>query len=390
MHMKSIALKPINASDFELTIGLPLLFDIYDESGGLLLSKGVVLTSERQLEHLIEKGFLKKDFNHESTQSREVSKTIYDQRNIPVLRLYNQACNDLRAAHDIFLTAQNAGSIENCIFDIFTHLKIAIENSSDIAIACMVFAQGTHDHVKHCINTAILSTLIAQAMKKPEDEIQIICAASLTMDIGLAAVTSNESKSEDANRNQLTARIDQHPELSRNILQQAGVKNQDWLCYVEQHHEMIDGSGYPLGLANEQISENSQIISLADQYLELIETRDCQQGRHPYLALREILTMQGQSIRIDLAAYLIKVLGIYPPGSVVKLQNGEVGIVTKRHKNGVDLTIQSIISPRGAILQSPVKRETEHKIFSIQEAISLSYSNIKFSMEELWGQLAAN
>lgn len=384
----SLSSLPVKDGQVHLDLGTPLPCDIYDQSGNLLLSKGTLLKSERQLDYLIESGFIRNDIPDAVADSKDLEKTRFDQSNISVVHLYDNACADLKVAFENLLTLQSIQPIQDYIFSIVDKLLIAIENSPDIALACIFFNRDTHDSLKHSVNTAILSVFIAQAMKKPEREVLNIAAASLTMDIGLTVQDLNLNVSELRDSENLLDTIESHPTRSRQILEQAGVDNQDWLNHVEQHHEVIDGSGYPSNLTDDAISENSQIISLADQYLELVEPRNGQQGCSPHRAIRDILTVQGQTIRADLAAYLIRTLSLYPPGSVVRLKNAEIGVVTKRHKNGKDFTVEAVISPRGAKFQSPVKRETEHDIFNIQEALTLNSSQLNFTMEELWGKLA--
>ena len=93
---------------------------------------------------------------------------------------------------------------------------------------------------------------------------------------------------------------------------------------VVQHHERLDGSGYPKGLQGQEISELTQILSIADTYDAQISGRCSQPPVPPARALAELYkaAIAGQ-YSTTLVQRLIHLLGVYPIGSLVKLNTGE-------------------------------------------------------------------
>jgi hypothetical protein len=353
---------PEGAGDSELRVGEALPFDFYDANGGLLLAKGAVLESESQIRRLLERG--------KPTDRADHAAATPGRSNRPgarsVLRAYLRACDALEK----MLPAPEAAT-EGAVRGMADALLSALDDSADIALACMVFPRSGHPRwARHGVNAALLSALMALAMKKPRGDAACLAAAALTMDLGLPP------------------RQGAAPGPAE-LLRRMGVADPVWLACVEQRHERIDGSGRPLGLAGGQVSEDAQILAVADLYLEQAAFFGDRERLLPSQALRALLTSGREFIRAELASYLIRVLGIYPPGSAVRLHNGEIAIVTRRHRSGAPPVAQSVIGPRGAPYSAPVRRETEHQCFGIREPVRLDPEEAPFAMEVLWGSLAA-
>jgi HD-GYP domain-containing protein (c-di-GMP phosphodiesterase class II) len=138
------------------------------------------------------------------------------------------------------------------------------------------------------------------------------------------------------------------------------------------HHEAEDGSGYPFGKAGGDIPRNAKIIALADRYCACVSARDYRKSLLPNVTLREIFLERGKGIDPILAAHFIKVLGIYPPGTYVRLNSGEIGVVSRK----------------GSGADTPIKRDTTGEMYAIREALSEEQANIRFNMSQVWGNEA--
>jgi HD-GYP domain-containing protein (c-di-GMP phosphodiesterase class II) len=270
-------------------------------------------------------------------------------------------------------------------------LQFAIETDSDIALASIFFDKHTpKDYpVRHCIDTALLSILVAQAMEKPEEETRIITAAALTMNVSMLALQERLLEKMGRPSAEEDAQIKLHTVVGTELLQQAGVADTQWLSYVLRHHERIDGNGYPHGLSGGDIPEGAQIISLADRYTATISPRSYRRGMLPNIGLRDFLIDRGKTVDATLAGFFIKTLGIYPPGTPVRLQNGEIGVVVNKGPSGTTPAVKVMIDPRGAPLGFPLRRDTDDKRYAIREAVRLKPEDIPFSMQALWGEEAS-
>jgi hypothetical protein len=154
---------------------------------------------------------------------------------------------------------------------------------------------------------------------------------------------------------------------------------------VADHHENMDGSGYPSGKTGDDIPEGAKIIAMADRYTAMIAPRKYRKAMHPSRALRTMLIDGGKTCDARIAAYFIKELGIYPPGACVKLVNSESGIVMRKGFSAMAPAVLVIKNQYGTPLPFPQKRDTELERFAIKEPIQLEPDDIPFTMQQLWG-----
>jgi HD-GYP domain-containing protein (c-di-GMP phosphodiesterase class II) len=96
---------------------------------------------------------------------------------------------------------------------------------------------------------------------------------------------------------------------------------------VAVHHERQDGSGYPYGLKGEEMSIEGSIAALVDSFSALTSARPYAEQASPSNALSLMHKLRGQLFHDALVEQFIQCIGIYPVGSAVELNTGEVGIV---------------------------------------------------------------
>ncbi|GAJ50448.1 HD-GYP domain-containing protein, partial [Aeromonas salmonicida] len=93
------------------------------------------------------------------------------------------------------------------------------------------------------------------------------------------------------------------------------------------HHERLDGSGFPLGIKGGEIPPLARIIGLVDYYDELLHPRSSATPAAPSQAISQLYKLSQKKFDQDLVKLLIKVLGVYPPGSLVLLSDSSVALV---------------------------------------------------------------
>jgi len=269
-------------------------------------------------------------------------------------------------------------------------IQEAIKTSPDITLACILFGQKAEGYaIRHCVDCAIISFMLASSLGKPDSEVMTIACAALTMNISMLTLQGQLQDREAGPTDEETILIKQHPEMSAKILQQSGVNDAAWLSALLHHHENVDGTGYPYGKTGENIPDNAKLISLADRYTALLSPRAYRKATLPSEALGKLLIDRGKGVDATFAAHFIRILGIYPPGAFVKLRNGEIGVVSHRSINGSALVVHALIGPFGLPLPYPHKRETNNERYEIREPLHVNQADIPFSMKQIWGTEAS-
>ena len=97
---------------------------------------------------------------------------------------------------------------------------------------------------------------------------------------------------------------------------------------IHQHHERMDGSGYPRGLKGEAIHQFSKIIMVVDAYDELCNNPDLKKSLTPYEAVCSLYAKRHSEFWEEAVVTLVRSLGVYPPSSIVELSDESIGIIS--------------------------------------------------------------
>jgi putative nucleotidyltransferase with HDIG domain len=137
------------------------------------------------------------------------------------------------------------------------------------------------------------------------------------------------------------------------------------LAIVAQHHEHMNGAGYPAGLVGEQISQVGQMAAIVDVYEALTSTRPYRAAMEPSLALQRIFGWKNQ-FNNELVQRFIQCVGIYPVGTLVRLESGMVAIVVEANPANLlrpvvrvvlDTRRDMIVTPRDLNLAKPTVKD---------------------------------
>lgn len=179
----------------------------------------------------------------------------------------------------------------------------------------------------NAVNTALLSILTGTTMKYSRLHLSNLALGAFLHDIGMTRISDDivlkKGPLTEVERNILH----KHPFYGYQVLRKANTFPNDVTVIVLQHHERLDGSGYPYGFKGGQISEYARITAICDTYQALCQKRQYRDAQSPPLIMKNLL--QGELGKMDpnilkIFAYTV---GVYPMGLMVKLTDGSVGEV---------------------------------------------------------------
>lgn len=179
----------------------------------------------------------------------------------------------------------------------------------------------------HSINVCVLSLLFGRFLGLKEEELSQLGLGALLHDVGKMRIPReilNKPGRLDRTEGALMRR---HPELGHAILKGHDDLHPAVLEITLSHHERYDGSGYPRGLKGKELNSYALIVSIIDFYDAVTSDRAYHIGISPHEALNMMYAVAAKSFPMELVESFIQCLGIYPIGSLVELDSGEVGVV---------------------------------------------------------------
>jgi HD-GYP domain-containing protein (c-di-GMP phosphodiesterase class II) len=205
-------------------------------------------------------------------------------------------------------------------------VESVLRNTSALMLLTKIKNQDEYT-AEHCINVSILSAAFGKHLGLLEGEIRNLALCGLLHDVGKTKVPNEILNKPGSLTDEEFAVMKNHAAYGRSILIGTGNSLQSAVDVAFSHHERLDGTGYPRGLTAEQIPYFAKIIALVDTYDAITSARVYKKAQASMRALEIIHKNRGTQFDTELADAFIQLIGVYPPGSIVEMLNGEVGIV---------------------------------------------------------------
>lgn len=376
-------------SNSDIRLGEPLPFSVYDTVGRLLLRKGFIITIPEHISSLVKRGIMM-DENEGKPGYKNVTPLPAKREDLENQSPFEQASGLIMNLKHVFITfLKNPEQIDldSKIKSIAADIQELIKKDVDGLLAAPYLDIVTPPIITHQFMGAVLTELIL--LKKEFSEttrLSYICAA-LTRDLGQIPFQNEIEKHNGPLSPELKKAIQQHTIYGRDILKGVGITDEIWLQSVYQHHERLDGSGYPENLKGEQISLGGHLLSVVDTYSAMVKPRLHRENKSflPQNALRELYLNKDSLLDNELVQIMIKEVGIFVPGSLVRLKNNEIAAIKKRAFKTSEAIVYSIYDAKGMLRLSPLLRDLSNPEYEISGPVSLDdYRSASMIIKRLW------
>lgn len=223
------------------------------------------------------------------------------------------------------------------IRDVVSDLTESILLNPNTALWLTKLREQDEFNAMHSINTAILAIAFAKHLGLPRDILHDIGLGAMLHDIGLNEPSNDIIRSKKLLTVDDFAVVRRHPLDGLYSIKRAGELPQISRDIIRWHHERLDGSGYPHGLQGDEIPRHVLIAGIADAYDAMTSDRAYRKAMQPPDALAELHKDAERTFGKSLVQSFIHCIGIYPVGSVVRLNTGAIAMVASTFP-GVRLT----------------------------------------------------
>lgn len=223
----------------------------------------------------------------------------------------------------------------------------------------------------HSVNTCILSLLIAVNMDYTEDKLVDLALGTVLHDIGMMLLPDEILLKMGNLTPEESKLVQTHAEAGFNILRTVREIPTTVAHISFQHHERVDGKGYPRNLHSDKILEIAKVVTVADTFDALISDRPYRKGMVPHEAYEVMMMLSGTYVDREILNLFLAHVAIYPVGSVVQLDNDQYGVVTKvLPKLQTRPCLRLLTNPQGGLLATQEEVDmTEHLTLMIKRVV---------------------
>ncbi|MBP6320812.1 MAG: phosphodiesterase [Giesbergeria sp.] len=249
-------------------------------------------------------------------------------------------------------------------------LQDLVAHDIDAALYLMFQLAGTSSvgySASHALVCATLCHLMAREFELPGHERNALVRAAFTMNIGMTAEQDKLAEQREKPNSAQQESIKNHPLHSQDLLEHLHVTDDLWLEVVAQHH-LILSERTPLADLDAR-DRLTRILSAIDRYAAMISPRKSRPGRSATDSVRALVGKKV-SQRDEVGFMLVRSVGICPPGTFVRLDNGDTAIVLRRSDKPNLPLVASVLDSSGQALNEPVLHRTSEGKPRIQSALT--------------------
>ncbi|WP_147321278.1 HD-GYP domain-containing protein [Rhodoferax lacus] len=388
-----------------LMLGMSLNFTLRDESGSILLAKGHRIETTQQLEGLRSrhKIFVEIDESEEGIRAMMEGITTLNNIGAPIKDFSKHLKLNLGDSDDkltgslserwgevesklagLLASVSTTADFEKKIRLLDKHIQSLLAENKSASQFLLFNRAVTHFNgysVMHSLLCASLVHLLAPFFNLTEEQRGSLVCAALTMNVAMTRLqdilAAQKSEPNPAQRSE----IDSHTTVGKQILQAAKVSDDRWLELVERHHAHLHG---PESLADwEPVPRMTKILQTVDRYTAGMSPRKSRSGRTARESVLSVVVKAGASKHDEVGTALVRILGVSPPGTYVKLVNGETAVVIRRGIKPGEPLVAAVLNRNDEPIAEPRLHDTSREKLLVKHTLVASEVRVSIKIDAM-------
>ncbi|QDP40996.1 HD-GYP domain-containing protein [Radiobacillus deserti] len=331
--------------------GTMLAKPIYTDKRKVLIQKDVKLTNN-MLKRLLQLGITYVYIHDPFTEDIMVSSAISDELRLDAVHTIKKSFTQFQKEGFVdgsYLFEETGKQMAGMVQDLLKEIE-----AKDEVLSILSDILITDDYVfSHSLNVTIYTLALAKELGFSQKKLEEIGLGAMLHDVGKMFIPEEILQKEEKLTDYEFEVIKYHTEEGFNFLRKA--KNIPLITAhcAYQHHERLNGSGYPRGLVNNEIHEYAKIIGVADVFDAVTSNRVYRDAMLPHQGLEILYAGVGELFDKHMVEAFRKSIAVYPNGLTVQLNDGRVGVVVNQNPNVPDRPAIRIIEEREERLSKP-------------------------------------
>lgn len=324
-----------------VTAGTKLHKPIYNDKGQVLINSGIPLT-DRMLSRLQELGVTYVLIDDDKTSDVVIVNSISDKVRKEAVLAIEKTFYDLDSGKNLnnaFVIEKVTKQLKEIVRSILLELKGSKELLNLLSEVII------HDHYifTHSFNVTLYALSIGKELKLPDNQLEALGLGALLHDVGKMMITQDILLKPGRLTLEEFEEIKKHSHYGYDLLR--NVPNIPLIAAhcAFQHHERLDGSGYPRGIKGKDIHLFGKILAVADVFDAVTSNRTYRQAMLPHEGLEILYAGSGRQYEEEIVKAFRKSVAIFPVGLTVTLNDYRIGVVIKQNEGYCDRPLVRIL-----------------------------------------------
>ncbi|MBI2305911.1 MAG: hypothetical protein HYU78_01280 [Rhodocyclales bacterium] len=360
----------------DIRVACPLGWDVFDAAGTLLLRRGYIVETEKQMRGLIERGLYVTDDNLDGVSSEPASppEICFDP-----FWLWDDIQSKLaRILRDI----ESQEFAEDRIAGLALLVCALADKDPDAALGAILLKDTERYAYTHVLHVAVMAAIISKKLDWNDGERRDLVCVALSMNVAMISLQTALTKQDTPLSEEQRRAVEAHPKQGSDMLRRAGIRNERWLRAVELHHSRQHLAAE--SVARPDAAAMAELVRTLDIFCAKISARTYRQALLPPIAARELFVRERDQNSPFLGP-LIKEVGLYMPGTFLKLNNGDLALSVRRGVSVDTPRVVALSRGDGAPYLEAVKRDTARPEFSVRGVVPRDKVLHRLNLPRFWG-----